>query len=79
MDVARALAATARAGDDLFQGRILTRYSTLDAVEEEVLRADVVIAGQYRTVFLGVIGINEIGFEAEGSAVAISTLDGEEA
>jgi alanine dehydrogenase len=29
--------------DDLFQGRILTRYSTLDAVEEEVLKADVVI------------------------------------
>jgi alanine dehydrogenase len=29
--------------DDMFLGRILTRYSTLDAVEEEVLRADVVI------------------------------------
>jgi alanine dehydrogenase len=29
--------------DDMFQGRVLTRYSTLDAVEEEVLRADVVI------------------------------------
>jgi alanine dehydrogenase len=29
--------------DDMFQGRILTRYSTLDAVEEEVVRADVVI------------------------------------
>ena len=29
--------------DDMFQGRILTRYSTLDAVEEEVLKADVVI------------------------------------
>jgi len=29
--------------DELFQGRILTRYSTLDAVEEEVLKADVVI------------------------------------
>ena len=29
--------------DDLYQGRILTRYSTLDAVEEEVLKADVVI------------------------------------
>ncbi|HVI31220.1 alanine dehydrogenase [Phenylobacterium sp.] len=29
--------------DDMFQGRILTRYSTQDAVEEEVLRADVVI------------------------------------
>ena len=29
--------------DDLFQGRILTRYSPLDAVEEEVLKADVVI------------------------------------
>ena len=29
--------------DDMFLGRILTRYSTLDAVEEEVLKADVVI------------------------------------
>jgi len=29
--------------DNMFLGRILTRYSTLDAVEEEVLRADVVI------------------------------------
>ena len=29
--------------DDMFQGRILTRYSTQDAVEEEVLKADVVI------------------------------------
>ena len=29
--------------DDLFQGRLRTRYSTLDAVEEEVLAADVVI------------------------------------
>jgi alanine dehydrogenase len=32
-----------RALDDMFMGRILTRYSTLDAVEEEVLKADVVI------------------------------------
>jgi len=29
--------------DDIFMGRIRTRYSTLDAVEEEVLLADVVI------------------------------------
>ena len=29
--------------DDMFLGRILTRYSTLDAVEEEILKADVVI------------------------------------
>jgi alanine dehydrogenase len=29
--------------DNIFQGRILTRYSTLDAVEEEILKADVVI------------------------------------
>ena len=29
--------------DNMFLGRILTRYSTLDAVEEEVLKADVVI------------------------------------
>jgi alanine dehydrogenase len=29
--------------DDMFQGRVLTRYSTQDAVEDEVLRADVVI------------------------------------
>ncbi len=29
--------------DDQFQGRILTRYSTADAVDEEVLKADVVI------------------------------------
>jgi alanine dehydrogenase len=29
--------------DNMFLGRILTRYSTLDAIEEEVLKADVVI------------------------------------
>ena len=29
--------------DDIFMGRVLTRYSTLDAVEDEVIRADVVI------------------------------------
>ncbi|RAK57655.1 alanine dehydrogenase [Phenylobacterium deserti] len=29
--------------DNMFQGRILTRYSTQDAVEDEVLRSDVVI------------------------------------
>ena len=29
--------------DDLYQGRILTRYSTQSAVEEEILKADVVI------------------------------------
>jgi hypothetical protein len=29
--------------DDVFLGRIMTRYSTLDAIETEVLRADVVI------------------------------------
>jgi len=29
--------------DDIFAGRVITRYSTYDAVEEEVLKADVVI------------------------------------
>ena len=29
--------------DDLYQGRILTRYSTLAAVEDEILKADVII------------------------------------
>ncbi|MDZ4373829.1 MAG: alanine dehydrogenase [Phenylobacterium sp.] len=29
--------------DDIFAGRVITRYSTHDAVEEEILRADVVI------------------------------------
>ena len=29
--------------DDIFAGRVITRYSTLEAVEEEVLKADVVI------------------------------------
>jgi len=29
--------------DDVFLGRILTRYSTLDAVDEEIVKADVVI------------------------------------
>ncbi|WP_293677974.1 alanine dehydrogenase [uncultured Phenylobacterium sp.] len=29
--------------DDIFAGRVITRYSTIDAVEEEVLKADVVI------------------------------------
>jgi len=29
--------------DDIFMGRVLTRYSTLDSVEEEVIKADVVI------------------------------------
>src|SRR3954468_14750010 len=29
--------------DNMFQGRVLTRYSTQDAVDEEVLKADVVV------------------------------------
>ena len=29
--------------DDMFLGRVLTRYSTVDAVEEEILKADVVV------------------------------------
>ena len=29
--------------DELFQGRVRTRYSTLEAIEEEVFGADVVI------------------------------------
>jgi alanine dehydrogenase len=29
--------------DDIFGGRVLTRFSTIDAVEDEILRADVVI------------------------------------
>ncbi len=29
--------------DDIFMGRVLTRYSSLDSVEEEILRADVII------------------------------------
>jgi alanine dehydrogenase len=29
--------------DDIFAGRVITRYSTYDAVEEEILKADVVI------------------------------------
>jgi len=29
--------------DDIFMGRVLTRYSTLDAVEDEILKADVAI------------------------------------
>ncbi len=29
--------------DDIFMGRVLTRYSTLDAIEDEILKADVVI------------------------------------
>jgi alanine dehydrogenase len=29
--------------DDIFAGRVITRYSTVDAVEDEILRADVVI------------------------------------
>jgi len=37
--------------DNMFQGRILTRYSTQDAVEEEILKADVVI-GAGRTLQL---------------------------
>jgi alanine dehydrogenase len=29
--------------DDIFAGRVITRYSTIDAVEDEILKADVVI------------------------------------
>jgi len=29
--------------DNMFQGRILTRYSTQDAVDEEISKADVVV------------------------------------
>ena len=67
-------AAARRAGE-----RFASDAGYAASVTVGAMRADVVIAGQYRTIFLGVIGINEIGFKAEGSAVAISTLDGEEA
>lgn len=39
-------------------------------------RADVTVEGAYRTLFLGLIGVNEIGFTASGSASAYSTIDG---
>jgi alanine dehydrogenase len=29
--------------DDIFMGRVLTRFSTLDAIEDEILKADVVV------------------------------------
>lgn len=41
-------------------------------------RATVRIASAYETVFLGLIGIHQIGFDVEGSARVISTLDGNE-
>lgn len=39
--------------DNMFQGRILTRYSTQDAVEEEILKADVVIGAVLTAERLG--------------------------
>ena len=42
-------------------------------------RAHVSVTGSYVTLFLGIIGVNSIGIEVEGSARAVTTLDGAEA
>lgn len=42
-------------------------------------RAHVTVTGSYETLFLGIIGVNSIGIEVEGSARAVTTLDGAEA
>ena len=43
------------------------------------IRADVVIESAYDTVFLGLIGIHEIGFEVDATARVAATVDGSEA
>lgn len=42
-------------------------------------RAHVTVRGSYETLFLGIIAINAIPIEVEGSAQAVTTLDGAEA
>ena len=42
-------------------------------------RAHVTVTGSYETLFLGIIGVNSIGIEVEGTARAVTTLDGAEA
>ena len=42
-------------------------------------RAHVTVRGSYETLFLGIIAINTIPIEVEGSAQAVTTLDGAEA
>ena len=37
------------------------------------------VRGSYETLFLGIIAINTIPIEVEGSAQAVTTLDGAEA
>ena len=42
-------------------------------------RAHVTVRGAYETVFLGIIAVNSIPIEVEGSARAVTTVDGAEA
>ncbi|HSO69735.1 MAG TPA: hypothetical protein VLQ67_08870 [Arachnia sp.] len=41
--------------------------------------ARVTVRGAYDTLFLGLIGVNSIGVEVDGSARAVTTVDGAEA
>lgn len=43
------------------------------------MRAEVVISGSYRTLLLGIIGVDELDFTASASAVALTVIDGEPA
>lgn len=42
-------------------------------------RAEVTVRGSYRTLFLGLIGVNDIPVEVTGRARAVATVDGTEA
>lgn len=42
-------------------------------------RVRVTVTGSYRTVFLGLIGVDSITFQSSGTAEALSVLDGEQA
>lgn len=50
-----------------------------EVVIEGGTRARVTVTGSYPTLFLGLIGVNSIAFEASGTADALSVIDGEQA
>lgn len=67
-------AAARRAGQQFADAAGYTAHVDIGAMS-----VDVTIDGAYETVFLGLIGIDSIGFTVTSSAVAVRTLDGAEA
>ena len=62
--------------DNMFQGRILTRYSTQDAVEEEVLKADVVIGAVLTAAGLDAAQLMQASQDADVKAKLLQNRQG---